>query len=129
MCVLSLIQVIHAFAGPEMWKVLHTDWTCQGRKQSPINIKTDNVANDTICKNIVVRVEPEGRPITGILRNNGHAPTFSLTSGATVRLMGATLPNDYFLKQLHFHFGCENSRGSEHKIDDQSFPMEVGGHI
>ena len=112
--------------GPEMWKVLHTDWTCQGRKQSPISLKTEDVVNDTMCKNIAIRVEPEGRPLRGILRNNGHAPTFSLTSNTIVRLFGGLLPNDYFLKQLHFHFGCENKKGSEHRIDGQSFPMEVG---
>eukprot|EP00795_Rhopilema_esculentum_P000245 gene245-9888_t len=111
--------------GPEMWKVLHTDWTCQGRKQSPISIKTEDVVNDTMCKNIAIRVEPEGRPLRGILRNNGHAPTFSLTSNTIVRLLGGLLPNDYFLKQLHFHYGCENKRGSEHRIDGQSFPMEL----
>ncbi len=112
-----------------MWKVLHTDWTCQGRKQSPINIRTDRVANDTVSKNIVIHVEPEGRPISGILRNNGHAPTLSLSNSATVRLMGGTLPSEFFLKQLHFHFGCESARGSEHKIDGEAYPLEVVVHI
>ena len=112
-----------------MWKVLHTDWTCQGRKQSPINILTDSIKNDTVCKNVIIRIEPEGRPISGILRNNGHAPTFSLANSATVRLIGGKLPNDYFLKQLHFHFGCDASRGSEHQLDGQSYPLEVGLYL
>ena len=108
-----------------MWRVLHTEWTCQGRKQSPIDIRTDQVINDTVVKNIVIKVEPEGRPLSGILRNNGHAPTFSLTEGATVKLSGATLVNEYVLRQFHFHFGCDDSKGSEHKIDGQAYPLEV----
>eukprot|EP00794_Sanderia_malayensis_P007019 gene7019-7805_t len=111
--------------GPEMWKVLHTDWTCQGRKQSPIDIRTDHVTNTTVVKNIVMQVEPAGHPISGVLRNNGHAPTLSLSSSVSVRLIGGNLLNDYYLKQLHFHFGCTNSRGSEHEIDGQKYPSEL----
>ena len=75
--------------------------------------------------NIQVSVEPEGSPVTGELTNNGYAPTFVVGSGATVRLSGGNLLDDYFLKQFHFHFGCNNSVGSEHQIDGNPYPVEV----
>ena len=31
----------------------------------------------------------------------------------------------YLLKQLHFHWGNDDTVGSEHTIDGQSYPLEV----
>ena len=38
---------------------------------------------------------------------------------------GAPLDHAYQLQQLHFHWGAENSRGSEHTLDGRRFPMEM----
>lgn len=35
------------------------------------------------------------------------------------------LSSVYSTAQFHFHWGAENSFGSEHQIDGQSFPLEV----
>ena len=65
--------------------------------------------------------------VTGQIVNGGHAPTFNVeTSKGGAKLTGGPLECDeYALQQFHFHFGCENSRGSEHLIDNKSFPAQV----
>ena len=108
-----------------MWRILNPDWTCQGRKQSPINIDPKAVVPDHMVNNIALKVTPPNRPLAGVLRNNGHAPTLSISPDMSVKLQGANLMFDYYLKQLHFHFGCDNDQGSEHRIDNQPFPLEV----
>lgn len=112
--------------GPLSWHLLNPTWTCRSRKQSPINIETNLIMQNHLAKNIMMKVVPERKPLIGTLKNNGHSPTFTLSpDSAKVRLFGATLNNDYFLKQFHFHFGCDSFLGSEHQIDGVPFPLEV----
>ena len=40
-------------------------------------------------------------------------------------LSGGGLPHKYKLSQLHFHWGQTNKEGSEHKLANNSFPMEL----
>ena len=69
---------------------------------------------------------PCGR-VTGKLLNGGHSPVFNIDSSkGGAKLSGGPLECDeYALQQFHFHFGCENNRGSEHLIDNQTFPAQV----
>lgn len=42
-------------------------------------------------------------------------------------LSGGPLMDDvYKLEQYHCHWGCSDSRGSEHTVDGQAFAGEVG---
>ena len=43
----------------------------------------------------------------------------------TVLIGGGDLPEDYHLAQFHFHWGADNSKGSEHFLNGRQFPMEV----
>lgn len=65
------------------------------------------------------------KPITGELRNNGYAPKFYIGEGSTVQLACGLLQGKYFLKEFHFHFGCNDTVGSEHAIDGNTYPIEV----
>ena len=40
-------------------------------------------------------------------------------------MSGGPLDHAYQLEQLHFHWGAEDSRGSEHTVDGRRFPMEM----
>lgn len=65
--------------------------------------------------------------VTGQIVNGGHAPAFNVdNSKGSAKLSGGPLECDeYTLQQFHFHFGCENSRGSEHTINNKSYAVQV----
>ena len=65
--------------------------------------------------------------VSGLLTNNGHAPTFAIDKdNGTASLTGGPLGDSVFkLEQLHFHFGCENDQGSEHTVDGRAYSGEV----
>ena len=123
----ALLYVLFHETCPDEWETLNSQWNCNGRKQSPINIDTEAVIErNPTPPNIQITIEPEGSPVTGELVNNGYAPTFIAGSSTTIRLSGGNLLDDYFLKHFHFHYGCNDSVGSEHLIDGNSYPVEVG---
>ena len=112
--------------GPDKWETLNSNWSCNGRKQSPINIMTDQVRQKDPTNPSNLRLTVAGnKPITGKLRNNGYAPKFYLGEESTVKLAGGLLQENYFLKEFHFHFGCNDTVGSEHTIDGNTYPIEV----
>ena len=112
--------------GPDEWETLNGNWSCNGRKQSPINVATDQVMQkDPINPTNLRLTVAGGKPITGKLVNNGYAPTFYVGEELTVKLAGGLLEEKYYLKQFHFHFGCNDSVGSEHSIDGNTYPIEV----
>lgn len=65
--------------------------------------------------------------VSGDLSNNGHAPTLKINKTVkTATLTGGPLGRSlYELEQFHFHFGCENDRGSEHTVNDKQASGEV----
>ena len=46
-------------------------------------------------------------------------------SNSTAVLSGGPLGSPYKVLQLHFHWGSDDTKGSEHFYDGQVFPMEV----
>ena len=46
-------------------------------------------------------------------------------SNSAAVLTGGPLGSDYKVLQLHFHWGSDNTKGSEHFYDGQAYPMEV----
>jgi len=49
----------------------------------------------------------------------------SLTTSQETTVSGGPLRGDYVFAQLHFHWGANDSMGSEDMINGQSFPMEL----
>ena len=43
----------------------------------------------------------------------------------SIGISGSGLPTDYYLEQVHFHWGTTNKVGSEHMVDGHAYPMEV----
>jgi len=112
--------------GPDEWETLNVDWSCNGRKQSPINIMTDQVRQKDPTNPPNLRLTVAGnKPITGELKNTGYAPKFYLGDGSTVKLAGGLLQERYLLKEFLFHFGCNDTAGSEHTIDGNTYPIEL----
>merc|ERR1719365_29199 len=63
----------------------------------------------------------------GEINNNGHTLGFGFKSGSTPYIMGGRLPaGDRFdFLQLHWHWGSDSSKGSEHTMDGKEYPIEV----
>ena len=110
--------------GPANWSTIYP--LCAGKLQSPINIETKKVKKKSYPALDLSFEKPCGL-VTGQIANVGHAPVFNIdNSKGGAKLSGGPLGcDDYELQQFHFHFGCENSRGSEHTINDRHFAAQV----
>ncbi|KAL8560660.1 hypothetical protein ACOMHN_052676 [Nucella lapillus] len=109
--------------GPGQW---HNEYLhCGGRMQSPINIDTADVLFDPKLRLFDLSTYDTCKQCTMELENvNGHTAEVKYT-GDSIFLRGGSLPDDYILDQFHFHWGGSNEKGSEHKLDNQAFPLEM----
>ncbi|XP_032687846.1 carbonic anhydrase 2-like [Odontomachus brunneus] len=109
--------------GPSTWPENFP--MCSGKNQSPINIndktvKTENMPPLEICG--------PNKKYSMTVVNNGHTIMLksSESSDNLPRAMGGPLGNSTFrFEQLHFHWGKDDSEGSETTINNRSFPMEM----
>jgi len=107
--------------GPNNW-----GHHCNGARQSPINIPTKGVAIVNYPPLHLVHYDLP--PALASLTNNGHTAKLSTKYSreeVIPTMSGGGLPHKYKLSQLHFHWGQTNSEGSEHRVGDNSFPMEL----
>ena len=98
---------------------------CGGSSQSPIDIIKTTYSNlgDINFANY------EGQNVQITAKNNGHTyvATFNgFPQGTTPTISGGGLPGEYELAQFHFHWGSDNMLGSEHHVNGEDFPAEVG---
>ncbi|XP_017071607.1 carbonic anhydrase 2 [Drosophila eugracilis] len=113
--------------GPEHWS---EDFArCSGKHQSPINIAEVNAVEKKFSKLefFNFNVEPE----TLQMSNNGHTVLVKMTFGEdeipTVRggpLAEKTLLG-YQFEQFHFHWGENDTIGSEDRINNKAYPAEL----
>jgi len=132
--------------GPDVWGDYYED--CNGMNQSPIDIMTTGVSPITettpisMAKYDEVRIqlignlqehfttpkEEESSSDDDVLKNNGHTVQLDVVSpGEGVgALSGGPLDGrSYTILQLHFHWGKIDSRGSEHTLNGQEYPLEL----
>lgn len=97
--------------GPSNWAKLSPEFSsCKaGRSQSPINIDSSAIGADLPG----LEVNYGNSPLRVI--NNGHTIQVNYEPGSFLSVDGES----YELVQFHFH------HPSEHKIDNESFPMEL----
>ena len=57
-------------------------------------------------------------------KNTGKSLKVSMDSNI-YNVSGGGLPGVYTTVQLHLHWGSNNSRGSEHTMDEMMYPAEV----
>ncbi|XP_071178003.1 carbonic anhydrase 14-like [Mytilus edulis] len=100
--------------------------TCGGRRQSPIDIQTNRVRLNQRLGRFNLRDLNNINNIRLTLKNNGHTAEVDV-EGRNNRLVvnGGGLPGPYTVQQFHFHWGSQDSRGSEHDINGRFFPMEM----
>lgn len=57
------------------------------------------------------------------------AVKYTLDSANPITTQGGDLQNTYKLLQFHFHWGADDTKGSEHTVDGNEYPMEVSNFI
>jgi len=107
---------------------------CNGKRQSPININNQDVKIETDVNDLKFPRYDVASP--GTIENNGHVLQFNpdtTPSGALdvprvnkgMLEQGAGNYYNYDFLQAHFHWGSHSGQGSEHRIDDVEYPMEL----
>ncbi|TMW43960.1 hypothetical protein DOY81_010960 [Sarcophaga bullata] len=110
--------------GPDHWSEHYNQ--CSGKHQSPININDVDVVNRTFTKMLFNEFHKPS--ISTSVFNNGHTVLVKMTfdkdapSIAEGPLEGKGV---YQFQQLHFHWGEDNTVGSEDRINDIAYPMEL----
>lgn len=107
--------------GPSRWGTIATD--CSGQKQSPINIDPTLAVSLSSLVDFTFH-DYDSDALNMTLSNNGHSVVVNIHAG-NPRISGGDLPETFHLAQFHFHWGSTNNRGSEHKIRNEEFPMEL----
>jgi len=109
--------------GPATWATNFPDF-CAGDMQSPIDL--DSTKAVTMDPGPITMVGYNLKQ-SGSINNNGHTLGFSIPSGNTPYIMGGRLPaGDRFdFLQLHWHWGSDSSKGSEHTMNGKEYPLEV----
>ncbi|KZC06721.1 Carbonic anhydrase 5A, mitochondrial [Dufourea novaeangliae] len=95
-----------------------------GSRQSPVNIETDRVESDhEALSNKPLRWK---YPATASrkLVNPGYCWRVDADGEGTFLSGGPLIDDVYKLEQYHCHWGCSDSRGSEHTVDSQAFAGE-----
>ncbi|XP_025090360.1 carbonic anhydrase 7-like [Pomacea canaliculata] len=109
--------------GPESWGKSYPK--CAGARQSPILIETKNVIYDSSLTGFTLtNFDNRDSSLNWTLINDGHVACVKVVSGA-MTITGGGLDGPYRVFKFHFHWGANSSRGSEHRVDDKSFPMEM----
>ncbi|XP_055330215.1 carbonic anhydrase 2-like [Paramacrobiotus metropolitanus] len=109
---------------PETWAKAYPG--CDGRRQSPIPINTRLAVRDPALEPVAfVRYGTPSRNDSWTAVNLGHVAQFTGHYATAPEIRGGSLGDDYVFLQFHFHWGSVNTRGSEHVIDGQRYPLEL----
>lgn len=107
--------------GPSHWGEQYN--SCTGKHQSPININSLEVKKVNLPPLVFegFDVPPQQTNLT----NNGHTVAVTMKSDHIPTIAGGPLNGTYQYSQLHFHWGDNDTFGSEDMIDNHIFPMEL----
>ncbi|KAK3775480.1 hypothetical protein RRG08_027235 [Elysia crispata] len=106
--------------GPAFWKDYFP--ICGLAQQSPINIYEGDVQETTMQPFAFINYNTLDA-VT--MANNGHSVVIDLSRVEPKLISGGGLMDTYQAAQFHFHWGSTDSKGSEHLISSQMYPMEL----
>merc|ERR1719244_1214539 len=108
-------------SGPAYWGDLFPQ--CNGLSQSPIDISTNNVSPISEPSPLTFSNYNEGNKD---LKNKGTSVLLDFEDDADFGILrGGPLEGAYKILQLHFHWGKDDTRGSEHTVDGREYPLEL----
>lgn len=118
-----------SYEDPDRWA--DTDPDCGGMRQSPIDIVRSAATLPSLDHAAPLLLEGGARkPVSIVVTNNGHTAQYTFhwsKESERPTLIGGPLPfgAPYVLEQLHFHWGADNGRGSEHTFDGVAWAAEA----
>ncbi|XP_066977821.1 uncharacterized protein [Macrobrachium rosenbergii] len=105
-------------SGPKYWPDYYKP--CGGTSQSPVNIVTAEVKSDTPFAPFTFS-HYDAVPTGMTLINNGHSAQLMPDMSPAAAIKNGGLLDKYTLLQFHFHWGSDDTRGSEHTVDSKMF--------
>ncbi|XP_017771738.1 PREDICTED: carbonic anhydrase 7-like [Nicrophorus vespilloides] len=112
------VLVVHGFAQNE------NDEGEFGKRQSPIDIQTGQLKS-AFMRSLKWNQGYFELPDSMEMMSDGHSIVLSTKQPFAPSISGGPLKHEYRLHSLHFHWGSENNRGSEHTINGVSAGMEI----
>jgi len=96
-----------------------------GENQSPIKLSEDfSQKTEGVKRFSFVKYDKPGRRM--VVSNNGHTVKFEIAGPHRYKIRNGGLPaKEYDLVQGHFHWGLDNTKGSEHWVNQVQYPMEL----
>lgn len=120
--VLAIASRAAAWTYKEDWPKLYKN--CAGKRQSPINYDPSEITYGKSLGSFKFSGYDKLQGVTRV-KNNGHALVVDFETFAG-NISGTNLPGSKFtLLNLHFHWGADESKGSEHTVEGKSYPMEA----
>lgn len=98
--------------------------TCSGELQSPIDLDHRVIRQDPRLSALELSNFFDSAGVATELENTGHSAQVNYVRG-DLRVSGGGLGSTFRVAQFHFHWGSDDSHGSEHTVDGRSFPMEM----
>lgn len=119
----SVIEWNYDELGPDVWS--HEIKACHGEHQSPINIDESLTEYDKNLKEFEFFGYSE--TLKWNVTHNGHTVLVNPIEMPLnrVSIRGSDFELEYYLQQIHFHWGINNYQGSEHLINTQKYPLEM----
>ncbi|ESO07159.1 hypothetical protein HELRODRAFT_76315, partial [Helobdella robusta] len=115
-------------SGPQYWSLVNNDWLlcAKGKRQSPINIDPRELLYDPNLD----KVKVDNHTMNGFLMNTGQHLKFQVATNVSppmnwVNISGGPLAYKYMITDVYFHFGSTNNQGSDHAVDNITFPLEI----
>ncbi|KAK3893617.1 hypothetical protein Pcinc_002570, partial [Petrolisthes cinctipes] len=100
---------------------------CGGQRQSPVALVTDEAGGEFIYPWMPFNFKNyDTTPTKAEIKNEGgHTAKVEIEQDPVPTLVGGDLGHAYTFLQFHFHWGADDTRGSEHTVDGKVYPAEL----
>jgi carbonic anhydrase len=115
---------VFVLSGPRVWAATYPQ-SCNGTKQSPIDIGSSQTTYDSALGDLTFTnydTVPAGAKVK--VGNNGHSYRVLFKPNEFL-VSGGGLPGTFYTHGFHFHWGSDNTKGSEHTVNGKKYPAEV----
>ncbi|CAG9765173.1 unnamed protein product [Ceutorhynchus assimilis] len=107
--------------GPNYWGAKYAQ--CVGKHQSPIDIEVTKAITKHFPPLVFSHFD---EPIQkAFLINNGHTVQMKINSDPKPTIKGGPLSGEFEFAQLHYHWGQNDTVGSESQFDHHTYPGEM----